>query len=280
MTLLATEPAVPLCEGIAGRVRPGDGDKILWVHGYTLDSSSWGEMWRLLPGWYHLGIDLPGHGASGPVAEVESLPALARRLGEFCRRQGVRHVVGLSFGTITTTQMVLEFPDLFSSVVLAAPSLAGAPQDPEVEQTYTRLGQLYHFLGPGAHLRAVWMRCRAWNGVEKRPRLREVLAELVGQHSWQELKGFAIRRLLEPPQPEAALRRIHAPVLTLVGDQELPAFRDCAAVLQRVLPRCSGHELADTGHLCLLQSPEPAAVVIDAHLRAHALRAPATAAAS
>jgi 2-succinyl-6-hydroxy-2,4-cyclohexadiene-1-carboxylate synthase len=160
-------------------------------------------------------------------------------------------------------------------MVLAAPSLAGAPQDPGMEKTYIRLFQLYHVLGPGPHLRDFWMDCHAWNGVEKRDHLRESLAVLVTQHRWKELEGFAIRKFMEPPQQESQLRHIPIPTLVLVGDKEMQAFRNCAALLARTLPECVSHELFDTGHLCLLQSPEAAAGPIEAHFRAHAERTPA-----
>ena len=38
-----------IAPGFAARVH-GEGTKVLWLHGYTLDSSSWREMWRRLPG--------------------------------------------------------------------------------------------------------------------------------------------------------------------------------------------------------------------------------------
>ena len=51
-------------EGLSARVQPGSGPKVIWLHGYTLNSSVWLPLWRRLPGWTHIGIDLPGHGAS------------------------------------------------------------------------------------------------------------------------------------------------------------------------------------------------------------------------
>ena len=46
------------------RQAPGSADKVLWVHGYTMDSSLWQPLWDELPGWHHFGIDLPFHGTS------------------------------------------------------------------------------------------------------------------------------------------------------------------------------------------------------------------------
>jgi pimeloyl-ACP methyl ester carboxylesterase len=119
------------------------------------------------------------------------------------------------------------------------------------------------------------MQCRAWDGVETRPGLRDALGALVGRHTWKELAGFASRKFMEPPQQASQLRQIRSPVLTIVGDREMAAFRNCAALLQRTFAHCTRHELADTGHLCLLQSPEAAAGPISDHLRAHAERPPA-----
>jgi pimeloyl-ACP methyl ester carboxylesterase len=29
----------------------GRGPAVLWIHGYTMDSSVWAELWERLPGW-------------------------------------------------------------------------------------------------------------------------------------------------------------------------------------------------------------------------------------
>jgi 3-oxoadipate enol-lactonase len=261
---------VELMAGIGGRIQPGHGDKVLWLHGYTVDSSSWTEMWRRLPGWHHIGVDLPGHGASAPIRDGVNLQVLARWLGEYCQAEDVRHVVALSFGTQTATQMAIEYPTFFASMVLGAPSLPGGPQDPEVGVTYSRLHQLYHAAGRGPVLTTLWMNCVAWEGIEKVPGLEPALRALVARHRWDELRNGAMIHFLQPLQREEALRRIGAPVLLLVGEFELPAFRACADILEASLPRCQRHELPDTHHLCMLESPHLAAPLIETHLRRHA----------
>lgn len=269
MQILSDLPVVEIADGLAGRVQPGAGDKILWLHGYTVDSSSWGDMWRRLPGWQHIGIDFPGHGASEPLANAQDLPTLGRRLGQLCIDQDIRHIVALSFGTITATQIALEFPTFFSTVVLSAPSLAGGPQDPEIAQVYVKLFQLYYQSGAGPAMRDVWMGCRVWAGIDKVPGLREELASLVDRHSWAEMRSFAMRVFTHPPQEESALRHVQAAVLVIIGDRELPAFRTVAHTLQNVLPQCQLLELADADHLGMLQHPELAARAMEAHWRAH-----------
>ena len=276
MTAILSElPLEPIATGLAGRRSPGDGEKVLWLHGYTLDSSSWGELWQLLPGWRHIGIDLPGHGGSEPMSEQADLRELGQRLGKLCQNEGIRHIVALSFGTITALQIALEFPDDFATLTLGGPSLAGGEQDAEVGRAYMRLFQLYHqsTLSDDAKSKAIretWMGCRAWQGVDEHPGLRAALTQLVDRHSWAELNGYATRQFTHPPQQAEAIGRIRASLMVLVGDREMPAFRNSAEKIRNAATRCDYQELADTDHLCMLMSPQPSAALIDAHLRAAA----------
>ncbi len=270
-----TEPAtVSLAPGIVGRIQEGDGDAVLWLHGYTLDSSSWRGLWGRLPGWRHVGIDLPGHGGSDLISPDLDLSKLARVLLELCEAEEVRHVVGLSFGTLAATQLAIDAPDRFASITLGAPSLAGGPQDQEVGRAYGELFGLYHRVGPGPTLADQWMKCVAWQGIERDPELREELRSIVARHSWDELRSYGMTAFLKPLQEEASLQRITSPVLLLVGDAERPAFLTCADTLQRCLPSCAHRVLHDTHHLCMLESPDQAAPMIADHLSTHAVRRP------
>jgi 2-succinyl-6-hydroxy-2,4-cyclohexadiene-1-carboxylate synthase len=197
---------------------------------------------------------------------------MARRLGKLALEQGVRHVIALSFGTLIATQMAIEYPTSFASLILGAPTLAGGPQDPDVELTYEALGRLYHERGPGPHLRALWMSSPPYlfKGAERRPELWRSLSELVERHRWEELGSGAMQRLTLRPQRESSLRRIQSATLVLLGEEELPAFRRCAEIIRRAASQCERHYLPGVGHLCMLEAPELARGPIDAHLRAHA----------
>jgi len=255
--------------GLAGCVQEGSGHRVLWIHGYTLQSSSWKEMWRRLPGWHHFGLDLPGHGASAPIGAGDDLRTLGRRVAALCREQEIRHVVALSFGTVTAIQVLIEEPDYLWSVVLGAATLAGGPSDRDVGITYAKLHRLYTEVGPGREMAATWMSCIAWDGIDALPALREELGALVERHRWAEFEDWRILRLLQPAQSEEDLRRIRTPMLILIGDMDLSAFHACADILQRAVPRAERLTLADTHHLCMLESPAPSAAAVARHLRAH-----------
>lgn len=272
---------VKFSEGLAARIAPGPGDVVLWIHGYTLDSSSWIPLWRLLPRWSHVGIDLPGHGVSLPFAVDEDLPALARRIGRLALERDVKHVVALSFGTLLALQLGIEFPTAFSSIVLASPALGGGPRDDDVARRYRELMELHRTLGFGPHLRERWMQSPpdVFKGAARRPELWRQLWRLVGRHPWWELGDDAYLRLNRHPQSAADLQRVRAAILLVVGEHELPVFKRCAEIIRRAAPRCRRVYLPDVGHLSLLEDPERAHTIVEEHLLASlapAREAPAT----
>src|SRR5438045_228866 len=99
-----------VANGLLARSVSGPGPRVLWIHGYTMSSEIWEDLWLRLPKWSHIGIDLPGHGASRPPREPQTLPELARMLGCMAAEQRVEHVVGLSFGAIVALQIAIELP--------------------------------------------------------------------------------------------------------------------------------------------------------------------------
>ncbi len=266
-----------LAPGFSGRLAQGTGDGVFWVHGYSLDASSWQDLWSLMPEWRHIGIDLPGHGASRPLVDGDDLPTLARELGRIALAQDARHLVALSFGTIIALQIAMEFPGAFRSIVLGAPALAGGPEDPEAQRVYEALAELFQRRGPGSHLVSVWMDepSPIFRGLDRHSDLWRSLEALVGRHRWSELESNAMHHLTGQPQTERALRSIRTPLLILLGDDEMPAFKRCAEIIHRAAPATERVYLPDIGHLCMLQAPQRCAALIDAHLRANGTQVPA-----
>src|ERR1700724_1827317 len=100
---------------------------VLWFHGFTMDSSLWRPLWQLLPGFRHIGVDLPGHGRSGPLRAGGTLPDLAARLAQVAEQQRARAVVALSFGSCVALQLAMAWPRLIDRLAIGAPTIAGAP---------------------------------------------------------------------------------------------------------------------------------------------------------
>ncbi len=257
--------------GFAGRVLEGPGENILWIHGYTLDSTSWLPLWSRLADFSHLGIDLPGHGASMPIAKDASLPSVARQLSEIANEHRARHVVALSFGTILALQLVLDFPLQFESLVLGAPALGGGPRDPEVEVCYDELRMIYQLTGFSPKLCQRWMKSppRIFPSPDRNSELWRDLYSVVSAHSWWELGDDTFFSLSWHSQTEQALKAIKASVMVLVGEDEMPAFKRSGEIIRRSVPKCRRLYLNGTGHLCLLEDPAFAATQIRHHILAN-----------
>jgi pimeloyl-ACP methyl ester carboxylesterase len=257
----------PFAPGIAARVRPGLGDPVLWVHGYTVDSTVWADLWSLLPGQAHYGIDLPGHGASSPLVPGTTLAELGERLAAGAMGRCVRHVVGLSLGSMIALQVVLARPEAFATLTLAAPAVGGGPVDADVGVRYRELHALYRRRGPGPWLTELWMRSPPATFAHAGEPLRARLAAVIDGHSWREFDdpGFGIGGLTRQAQDVGALARAPARLLVLTGEHELPAFRQTARILQALRPDARAVALPGVGHLCVLQAPETSARLLSEH---------------
>lgn len=255
---------------IAVLVRLGTGPPVAWVHGYTMDSSVWEPLWRLLPDWTHVGIDLPGHGQSRPLASHERLDHLGRQVADVCAAHGARHLVGLSFGGTVALQAAIEAREQLRSLVLGAPAVAGAPSDPGAEIRYSQLGELYAQFGPGPHMTRLWMSSppKIFPAAPAHAGLRAELQAIIDRHAWQELASGAMRSLSAHAQQDADLRSVEASTLVVLGADDMPAFKYSAALIARTVPTCRALLISGTGHLCLLEQPETVAPLIDQHLHA------------
>ena len=252
---------------IQARVRPGPDAGVLWIHGYTLDSSVWDGLWSLLPGWSHFGIDLPGHGASSPLAPVTTLKELGQQLADAAAERQVRHVVGLSLGSMIALEVAICHPEAFETLTLAAPALAGGPVDRDVGLRYIELVDLYHRRGAGPWMTELWMRCPPRTFAYASETLRAQLAAVIDRHAWLELEAHSqsIVALARQAQNARALAGSSARPLFVIGEHELPAFRETAAILRGIRPDANLVELPGAGHLCILHAPQRAAELLAEH---------------
>ena len=189
----------------------------MWIHGYSLDSSIWAEIWGLLPGWKHIGIDLPGHGLSRPLLDGEDLPVVAAHVLRVARDVGSRRVIAMSFGAMIAVQAAIaDSGALIDSLVLGSPGLGGGPLDRRAQVRNLELARLYRERGPGPWISELWMRSplEIFAGAARSPALWGRLRAVIDRHQWAELLDPANRQLANYPQPERALhhprRRFHA----------------------------------------------------------------------
>jgi 2-succinyl-6-hydroxy-2,4-cyclohexadiene-1-carboxylate synthase len=257
-------------DGLVARDEGGDGPGVLWLHPYTMDSTVFGEIWSRFPGWRHVALDLPGHGASRPLAPGDRLDGVGRVIADFAEREGLRHLIGVSFGTIVALQAAIERPDVFAGLVLAAPGLASGPGDADVGRRYVELETLFRERGRGPHMTALWMRSPPdiFRYVADRPELARHLGVVIDRHTWAEFRTYAMRGLLAPAQDRSALERVRARTLIVLGEHDLPAQLASAHLIAGSVPDVRVARVERAGHLAVLEDPVAAARLIGAHLAA------------
>jgi pimeloyl-ACP methyl ester carboxylesterase len=258
--------------GLALRECPGPGAGVLWLHPYALDSSAWGELWEALPGWRHVGLDLPGHGASLPLAREDDLGGVAHRLLRVARERGLHHVVGLSFGSLVALQMAIEEPEALGSLVLGSPLLADGSFDEVLGRRYRELVNMQRIGGFGEFLRGRLMDVEpsVFEGARSRPGLWERLRTIVGRHPFWDLADGGYLRLVESGQNMVQVNWGRTPLLVVVGGKERREAKRAAKKILQARPDARRVDIVGVGHLSLLEAPMQAARAIEEHLKAHA----------
>lgn len=268
--MIADDVLTDFGSGLMCRTAVGTGDKVLWIHGYTMDSSLWSELWHHLPGFHHIGIDLPYHGAAQAPSEAFTMPDFARMIGELALSQGVKHVIGLSLGAVLALQVATELPDAFKTITLGSASLSHGPNDPQAGPHYWRVIALLQQRGVGPWLTKQWMQYPPdiFKGAANHPELWQRLEQVIDRHSWAEMKVPFMTKLTQYRQIDNMDRiaAIQSPTLLIVGDDEMPAFKHAASMLQQTLPNCRCEYLPNAGHLCLLEQPLASARLIEEFL--------------
>lgn len=117
----------------AGRIRylemgDGEGDPIIFIHGYGGDLNNWMfNQEELAAGHKTYAIDLPGHGGSTKDVGDARLPSLAKAVAAFMDTKDIKkaHLVGHSMGGATALLLALDHPDRVASATLIAPAALG-----------------------------------------------------------------------------------------------------------------------------------------------------------
>jgi pimeloyl-ACP methyl ester carboxylesterase len=271
-------PVINLGNGLAARESAGQGEGVLWIHAYALDSSSWSELWDLLPGWRHLGVDLPAHGLSLPVMPDVDLPRFARQLADLARQRSLRHVVSLGFGTLVALAVAMEAPEAIATLVLGSPLVEYGANDEPFWKRHCEMINMYLMAGHGDHLRGRLMLAKpsSFDAAAGRPELWQRLWEVVGRHSFHDLLDRSVLRLGSHPLSDVRLHGIRATTLLVLGDQERATGKRHAERLSRVIRDARSLHFLGAGAHSLIERPDQAAVAIEAHLKSRALAAAGT----
>lgn len=247
-----------------------DGPAVLWLHGYSLDSTLWEPVWNRLPGHVHIGVDLPGHGNSPAIPAGLALPALAAEVAHIAAVHHATRVVALCFGSSVALHWAMTAPRSITALVVAAPTLAGVMDEPAAQQRYRELSMLRRLVGPGEQMAGLWMSSppNIFLEIQHRPDRAAAVREVLVRHRFDELLDGSMGRLTGGARPSAAeLSEITTPTRVFVGDQDLATMQTNAALLGATLPDVQVNAMPGFGHLPPLEDPAAFALLVADHLR-------------
>lgn len=229
----------------------GAGAPVVLIHGGNLDSGVWDDDVEVLAKrWTVVRYDVRPYGRSGPVTPGyvwhEDLRALMDHL-----KIARAHMVGLSLGGRAAVNFALAYPERAGRLVLAGPGLDGwdwAP-DPRFDAIATAVKAK-----DGAGAMALWLQHPYMAPAMTQPIVAAKILELAkrNEHVWVGVQGpdrmpepFAITRLKE----------IRSPVLTIVGELDVPDIQQIADRIVADVPGACKQVVPGAGHMVNMEAP-------------------------
>lgn len=234
----------------------GEGEPILFVHGFPFHSAMWGpQLSGLPPGWRGIAPDLRGFGASeGPAEDLTSMDAYADDLAGLLDHLSIDRAVvcGLSMGGYVALAMWRRHRDRVRAMILSD-TRAGA-DSAEAAEARRRLAD--RVLREGPDVVADGMLPRLFSASTSRRAagtielVRAMMLETRPVTMARALLGMAAR-----PDSEPLLASIDVRTLVIVGDDDAITPRGQADLLARGIRPSTLEVIEGAGHLPNLEQP-------------------------
>lgn len=228
----------------------GEGEPLVFVHGFTLDSRMWDDQWGVFaPRYRVIRYDCRGFGRSslpeGPFSHQDDLRGLMDHLGveRF-------HLVGLSMGGSIAVDYAVTHPGDLLSLVLIDPGGGG-----RLSRAARIFGSIAKEQGVDA-AREAWLNdglflpARRDRAVEKR------LDEIVGAYSGWHWLAEDIPQIVPQPPARERLHDITAPTLVIVGELDVPRMQETADAYANGIPGARKVVIPNAGHMANMEEPE------------------------
>lgn len=219
----------------------GQGDPIVFIHGFGLDSSMWEEQVEELSKNHQvITYDMRGFGESsvpnGKYSHQEDLHELLKSLNILKPT-----IVGHSFGGEIAVDYALRYPKEVEKLVLLSPSLSGMQGD---NSEWEKLSKLAKIDSKEASERMFM------NPIFDKLRDNESVINVLKYSAWH----FKNEDPREYSNANKILSKLSCPVEVVIGENDLPIQKEIAkrfetelGVETRIIPNC--------GHMAVLEEP-------------------------
>jgi 3-oxoadipate enol-lactonase len=232
----------------------GDGEPVVFLHGFGLDSRMWEAQFQALrEGFRLIRYDLRGFGRSSlPTVQYgheDDLYALLTHIAAV-----PAHVVGLSMGGRIALRFAAAYPGSIRSLVLADSALDGQLWTEDWQTRWTGICDAAKS-GGVAEAKRLWLEHPLLATARADRSTLSMLAQMVDDYSGWHWHNSDTARV---PAPSLATRlhEIRVPTLVVTGEDDLQDFQTVAATLARNLPGARRCVIEKAGHMVNLEAPE------------------------
>ncbi len=243
----------------------GSGDPVVLIHGMGLDASMWDPQVPVLAREFRvIRYDLRGFGASslpaGPYSHSDDLLALLDSVDA-----PSAHVIGLSMGGRIALRFALAHPKSVRSLTLIDSALDGFAWSQGWRDQMNDIVKAAKQDGI-AEARRLWLAHEIFDPARRDAQLSAALARMVGRYSgWHWAHADPVR--LDGQPSIGQLPSLAAQTLVIVGELDLPDFKEIARRLSSGIAQASFTEIAGAGHMSNMEAPVEVNSLLIEHLR-------------
>ena len=234
----------------------GQGDPVLFVHGFPFNKSMWEAQTASLSGQFRcIAVDLRGHGDSEDVSGTYFMDTLADDLNSLLDHLNIDNVnlVGFSMGGYVAFAFYRKYGQRVKALILA--DTRPQPDSPEAKQGRENTAQTVLNDGTDGVAQTLTGRMLAPANLEERPALAQTVKALMTStpvNGWVgDLRGIA-----ERPDSTDTQGQITCPTLILVGDQDAITPPADSTLMAESISGAKLVEISQAGHLTPIEQPE------------------------
>jgi pimeloyl-ACP methyl ester carboxylesterase len=228
----------------------------------------WDAQWPVLRHEFRaIRYDFRGFGGSTLPTGTYSHSADLLALLDFLEARPA-HVIGLSMGGRHALRFALDQPGAVRSLTLIDSALEGHAWSDGWNQKMAAIVAAAKNGQVGA-AKQLWLSHELFAPAQRDLRLAADLAAMVDVYSaWHWQNADPVQRPASPAISE--LSTLTCPTMVIVGELDLPDFKDIARRLAAEIPGAALRVVPGAGHMANMEAPSAVNELILAHLRAHA----------
>lgn len=239
----------------------GDGEAVLFIHGFPLDRTVWRHLMAPLTGRRRIAPDLRGLGLSDAADGTYSMAQYADDLVAVLDALDAERAVicGLSMGGYVAFELIRRYPDRVAALILI--NSRAEADGPAARDGRDEMIRLVEDEGTAALADLLMPKLLAPESLSAMPEVADRVHTMISNAPAGGVIG-ALRAMKDRADSTALLDSISVPTLVVAGreDQLIPV--DQARSMAKRIPNAQFTLIAGAGHLVPMEQPVPTSRVI------------------